>query len=73
MKKYLLKLWWCKLWRFHDWTSQVYKKEPPPEINTIEDYCKWAEMYCDRCGHVSELSKNFTKEMKERCKNLELK
>ena len=52
-------LWWCKIWKWHDWTSaaQQDKKPTPEQINNgILGFYEYAKMYCARCGHVYELS-----------------
>lgn len=66
------KLWWCKLWKWHNWTSKAQQEIIPTDL-TIDGFCDYATMYCDRCGHISELSTQFTKEIKAKCKNSELK
>ena len=59
MKKFLLRLWWCKIWKWHKWTSAVQQGilATPEQLSTIEGFWNYAAMYCDRCGHISELSK----------------
>ena len=69
---YLKKIWWCKIWRWHNWTSKVLQNSPPTDL-TIDGFCNYASMYCTRCGEVSNLSKQFTNKIKDKCKSLESK
>ena len=60
MKQWFLKLWFCWIWKDHDWTSACQKGIPPTTEQLkggVEGFYDYAKMYCDRCGHVSELSK----------------
>lgn len=67
---FLKKLWWCKIWKWHEWTSMGLQGKPFPKSgNTVNDFCNYATMYCERCGHISELSEQFTNKIKqELCK-----
>jgi hypothetical protein len=65
-------LWFCKLWKYHKWTSKAEQEIMPTDLS-IEGYCDYATMYCQRCGHISELSIKFTNRMKATCKNSESK
>lgn len=52
MKK-LLKMWFCKLWRNHEWTSKSIQKVPGI---TVDNFWEYARMYCKRCGKISKKS-----------------
>jgi len=59
MKQFLSKLWHCYIWRFHDWTSLAQQGVKPTEgqVKDIEaGFKEYAKMYCNRCGHESELN-----------------
>ncbi len=60
--RFFARLWHCKIWGFHDWTSAAQQGIPPtPEqLKTgIEGFNSYATMYCKRCGHISLLSKRL--------------
>ena len=59
MRSFFSRLWNCKIWSFHDWTSDAAQGIPPkPEhLKSIEGFWNYATMYCKRCGHISNLSK----------------
>lgn len=70
MKELIKKLWFCKIFNWHEWTSKS-RQAPVKKISTIDDFLDYATMYCERCGKVSELSKQFNQKIK--CKNSESK
>lgn len=54
-----LKQWLCG-WTGHRWTSSAMQDKTPTkeQINDgIEGFYDYATMYCERCGHVCDLSK----------------
>ena len=58
MRKYITKLWWCKIMNWHEWTCKQIEGIDP-ETYTIEDFLDQCTMYCKRCGKVSQLSKKL--------------
>lgn len=58
----LLRFWNCKIWKHHKWTSRCEQGIKPTNF-TLEGFLDYAEMYCERCGHISEYSKSFTREI----------
>ena len=45
----------------HEWTSSAQEGKQPTAKqlhNGVDGFWDYATMYCKRCGHVSELSKN---------------
>jgi hypothetical protein len=61
IKKLILRLWWCRLLKWHKWTSAPQKglKPTAQQLTSAEGFWDYAKMYCERCGHVSELSKKM--------------
>lgn len=61
VRSFFVRLWWCKIWNWHKWTSAVQQgiKPTPEQLSSIEGFADYATMYCERCGHVSELSKKM--------------
>jgi hypothetical protein len=62
MKQFLLKLFLCKLIGDHKWTSAHEKGIKPTEEQLKKGaygLAEYSTMYCDRCGHVSYLSKQM--------------
>lgn len=57
MKKWLLKIWHCKIWKWHQWTS-AHQEGIKPTKEQLESgvfgFKKYAKMYCKRCGHESK-------------------
>lgn len=72
MKKLLAILWWCHIWKFHEWTSAVQQPggsfakmlmdgiaDGSLNKHNIADHFNYcARMWCKRCGHFSELNDN---------------
>lgn len=58
--------------KHHDWTSKAIKNEPLTNID-LESFLNHSTVYCDLCGHVSELSLKFNQKINAACKDLELK
>lgn len=64
MLKQLSTFWNCRIWHDHDWTSAVMEGEKPTraQLETgVLGFWQYAEMYCKRCGRVSQLSINATR------------
>ena len=59
MKTYLDKLWNCKIMKSHKWTCKAHQGIKPTDMS-VEGFCEYATMYCERCGYISELSRRFT-------------
>ncbi len=66
MKKLIL----CNILGLHKWTSlseQGIKPDKFPEgttdLQVVLSFCKYAKMYCSRCGVESEFSKKFNEEL----------
>lgn len=79
MRDFLARLWWCRIWRFHSWTSAVQqgalhrllldhplKDLQPGEI--IPLFHKHSRMWCIRCGHFSELNNDKSTEPVKYCR-----
>jgi len=62
MIKFLSKLWWCYIWNHHSWTSPIEEKkgwvdmEKVKREGIVKSVLDDAELYCKRCGHVSEVA-----------------
>lgn len=56
---FFYRLWNCRIWKFHDWTSAAQQGIPPtPEqLKSVDGFWDYATMYCKRCGRISNLSK----------------
>ena len=72
MRRFISKLWQCHIWGLHDWTSPIQERENKPDKEKIErdgviksflDDSMMYWMYCRRCGHVSEVAREFRKKM----------
>ncbi len=63
MKKYFQILWYCKIWKDHKWTAKVHQY---PKSITIENFIEYSTLYCERCGHISEKSKEFNKHLQSK-------
>ena len=75
MRAFIIKLISCKVFKWHVWTSKTQQgiKPTKEELNSgIEGFAAYAEMYCARCGHISEFSKDWIKELRNKYKNLNL-
>jgi hypothetical protein len=60
MKKWISKIWNCRIWRLHDWTCAAEEGVKPTEKQLsggFEGFMDYAKMYCRRCGEVSKLSR----------------
>lgn len=70
MKRFLARLWWCRIWRFHMWTSaveqgkleQVIDKTKMDPERIVEHFHFCARMWCRRCGTFSYLNENKSQE-----------
>jgi hypothetical protein len=64
MIPWLLRLWHCRIWRWHDWTSAVRQDMLPAVIqvdqltplNIAQKFNYSARMWCRRCGRFSQLN-----------------
>lgn len=61
MKKFFIKLIACKILGLHSWTSSSLRGESikQPIVNLEEELREYARMYCEHCGHESELNKRW--------------
>lgn len=55
----------CHVLQHHDWTSKALQNIDPDPIDKgasteeiLDKFNDYSTMYCDRCGKISELSKN---------------
>ncbi len=74
MIKFISKIWWCDILGMHHWTSP-YEERGKPDKEKVEKegiikaFLDDTTMYCKRCGHVSDVSKEFRDKMDEKYSN----
>jgi hypothetical protein len=49
----------CKLFKYHNWTSNYNEDIPPTEdqLGSIKGFWDYAKMYCKDCGAESKFNK----------------
>lgn len=57
MKEKIRMFWYCKILKFHTWTSaqQEGVKATKDQLDRgVEGFKEYAKMYCSECGHESK-------------------